>query len=95
MRPSQLDMRGMLAFLALWLLSQKPSSGRELAEEMGRRRGVRPNPGSIYPALKALRRKGLVRGEREGRSIVYTLTDRGRKELGLARKHFKRVFGDI
>ena len=88
-------MRGMLAFLALWLLSKRPSSGRELAEEMGRRRGVRPNPGTIYPALKGLRKRGLVRGQREGRAIVYTLTGRGRRELVLARRYFKRVFGDI
>lgn len=88
-------MRGMLAFLILWLLGKGPSSGQELAGEIGRRKGARPNPGTIYPALKALRNKGLIKGERKGRSIAYTLTDKGRGELGLARRHFRRVFGDI
>ena len=48
------DMRGMLSFLILFLLSKKPMCGSELAKEIGKRKGETPSPGTIYPALKAL-----------------------------------------
>ena len=41
------DMRGMLGFLILFLLSKKPMHGQEIAEEIARREGERPSPGSI------------------------------------------------
>ena len=94
-RPRYLDMRGMLAFLLLWLLSQRPSNGQELAAEIGKRKGSRPNPGTIYPALKGLKKAGLIEGERSGRTVTYTLTEKGRGELKLAREYFKRVFRDV
>jgi DNA-binding PadR family transcriptional regulator len=34
------DMRGMLGFLILFLLSKKPIHGQELATEIGNRKGV-------------------------------------------------------
>jgi len=43
------DMRGMLGFLILFLLSKKPMHGQELAEEIARRKGEKPSPGTIYP----------------------------------------------
>lgn len=44
------DMRGMLGFLILFLLSKKSMHGQELAEEIARRKGEKPRPGTIYPA---------------------------------------------
>ena len=52
------DMRGMLSFMILWLLSDRSMYGQELAEEIGKRKGEKPNPGTIYPALKELTIKG-------------------------------------
>ena len=46
------DMRGLLSFLILFLLSKKPMHGQEIANELERRKGIRPSPGTIYPALK-------------------------------------------
>ena len=43
------DMRGMLGFLILFLLSKKPMHGQELADEITRRKGEKPSPGTIYP----------------------------------------------
>ena len=48
------DMRGMLSFQILWLLSKRSMHGEELAREIGARRGEKPKPGSLYPALKEL-----------------------------------------
>ncbi len=39
----------------------------------------RPTPGTIFPALKSLRELNFISAdEKEGKAIVYTLTERGR-----------------
>src|SRR5580700_4832215 len=63
---SACDMRGMLSFMILWLLSKRPMYGQELAAEIGKRRGEKPNPGTIYPALKDLASRGMIRAHLEG-----------------------------
>jgi PadR family transcriptional regulator PadR len=89
------DMRGMLSFTILWLLSIRPMYGQELATEIGKRRGDKPNPGTIYPALKDLSSRGMIKAHLEGRNNVYELTDTGRKSLDKALKYFDKAFGDI
>ena len=75
------DMRGMLSFMILWLLSTRPMYGQELANEIGNRRGDKPNPGTIYPALKELSGRGMIKGHLEGRNTVYELTATGKTSL--------------
>jgi len=89
------DMRGMLSFYILWLLSKKPMHGDHLAEEIGKKRGEKPKAGTIYPALKDLKSKGLIKGEKKGKIIVYSLTPDGKKAVKYAREYFCRCFGDI
>lgn len=89
------DMRGMLSFMILWLLSKRPMYGQELASEIGKRRGEKPNPGTIYPALKELAAKGMVEAHQEGRNSVYRLTRKGKVGLRDALKYFRRAFGEI
>ncbi|MBM5805957.1 MAG: PadR family transcriptional regulator [Candidatus Verstraetearchaeota archaeon] len=88
-------MRGMLSFMILWLLTKEPMHGQRIAEEIARRRGVKPTPGTIYPALKDLAEKGLIRGEREGKLTVYRLTSKGRAGIEEACEYFCRVFSEI
>ena len=89
------DMRGMLSFLILFLLSKKPMHGQELACEIGKRKGEKPSPGTIYPALKALRENGLIREKGEGRTITYELTADGKRGLAGAKRIFCQTFRDI
>ena len=89
------DMRGMLSFLMLYLLSRKPMHGQEIADELERRKGERPSPGTIYPALKGLRESGLVSEKKEGKKITYALTPEGRQTLKEAKRHFCRTFMGI
>ncbi len=89
------DMRGMLSFMILWLLSGRPMYGQELAEEIGKRKGEKPNPGTIYPALKELSVKGQVEVRTEGRTTIYELTREGRMTLSRAQEFFVRAYGDI
>ncbi len=89
------DMRGMLSFTILWLLSNRAMYGQELATEIGKRRGGKPNPGTIYPALKDLAKNGLIEARIEGRNSVYRLTREGTLSLAKSKKYFERAFGDI
>jgi len=89
------DMRGMLSFRILWLLTKKPMHGQEIAKEIGARRGRKPNPGTIYPALEDLRKRGLVKKESEGRKTIYSLTAEGRKGIKESCRYFCAEFSEI
>jgi PadR family transcriptional regulator PadR len=93
--PDCCDMRGMLSFMVLWLLLKRDMYGQEIAEEMWRRRGTRPNPGTIYPALSELEARGLVTSRQDGRRKVYSLTEEGRAGAVEACEYFCRAYGDI
>jgi PadR family transcriptional regulator PadR len=86
------DMRGMLGFLILFLLSKQSMHGQELADEISKRKGEKPSPGTIYPALKSLREIGFISEEKEGKTIVYNLTDKGKVALRNAKRRFARTF---
>ncbi len=88
-------MRGMLSFQILWLLSKKPMHGEQLANEIGKRRGEKPKAGTIYPALKDLKKKGLIKGSKKGKIIVYSLTPDGKAAVKVARDYFCRSFADV
>jgi DNA-binding PadR family transcriptional regulator len=85
----------MLSFLILWLLSKKPMYGDEIASEIGRMKGGKPTPGTIYPALKQLKEAGAVTTKKEGRKVIYSLTEKGRKGSLEAINYFCRAFGEI
>lgn len=89
------DMRGMLSFMILFLLSRRSMYGQELAEEIGRRKGEKPNPGTIYPALKDLTTRRLVTVRSKGRMTIYSLTKNGRSTLKRAQEYFVRAYGDV
>jgi len=85
----------MLSFQILWELSKKPMNGQELARRIAERRGSRPTPGTIYPALRDLAVRKLIDGTSDGKQVVYTLTETGKQGLVEARRYFYHAFGDI
>jgi PadR family transcriptional regulator, regulatory protein PadR len=92
-------MRGMLGFLILFLLSKEPMHGQALADEIAKRKGEKPSPGTIYPALKNLREAGFIKEKEEeenknndSKIIVYSLTPRGVGALKIAKRRFTRTF---
>lgn len=93
--PECCDMRGLLSFMILWLLSKKPMYGQEIAGEIAKRKGEKPNPGTIYPALKNLAESGLISCKSEGRVCIYALTRKGRRGLNEACDYFCQAFGEI
>ncbi len=89
------DMRGMLSFLILFLLSKKNMNGQQIAEEIAERKGSWPSPGTIYPALKGLRLLGLVKEKKSGKTVTYTLTEQGRETLRIAKRKFCQTFKGV
>jgi DNA-binding PadR family transcriptional regulator len=90
--PNCCDMRGMLSFMILWLLSKKSMYGQEIAKEIGKRKGAKPNPGTIYPALKELKKRRLIESEKTGRLTTYQITENGKKGFQVASEYFFRAF---
>jgi PadR family transcriptional regulator, regulatory protein PadR len=88
-------MRGLLSFQILFLLSKRPMHGEELAKEIEKRRGDKPKAGTIYPALKELSANRLIKGEKDGKIIVYSITKEGKESFRHALKYFVRSFGDM
>jgi DNA-binding PadR family transcriptional regulator len=76
-----LELKGFLSFLILHELNLKSLCGDELSKAIGKRRNCTLTPGTIYPALKRLRRKKLIAHKRQGRKNVYSLTDSGSREI--------------
>ncbi len=89
------DMRGLLSFQILWLLSKKRMCGEELAREIERRRGDKPKAGTLYPALRELKENGMIMGSKNGISITYSLTPAGKKAVRKSVGYFCRAFKDI
>ena len=78
--------RGLLRFLVLKMLSEKPLSGTEIIEQIETQTGSwKPSPGSIYPLLAWLVKKGftkeLPRDEMGFKRYVFT--EKGKKFLEL------------
>jgi len=86
------DMKGYLSFLVLWLLNKQSMTGAEIALELEKRRGTRPSPGTIYPALKDLKTKGLITANKDKK---YSLTKKGKEELESGLMLFTSMFCDF
>lgn len=93
--PECCDMRGMLSFLILHILSKKTMYGTEIAEEIARRKADKPNPGTLYPTLKDLEAKGLVESSKKGNTRFYKLTPAGKEGLARAKDFFIQAYADI
>ncbi len=87
-----LELKGFLSFLILHEISLRRLCGEDLAKKIGKRKGSTLTPGTIYPALKKLRNKRLVRYRRDGRKKFYELTEAGEKELDILYKLFSKYF---
>ncbi|MBI2655294.1 PadR family transcriptional regulator [Candidatus Woesearchaeota archaeon] len=90
------DMRGFLSFIVLRLISKKNMSGDELRDELAKRKGHKPSPGTIYPVLKALSENGFIQEIKSaGKIKQYRLTKNGIKELEIATRKFCEIFYDM
>ena len=85
-------MKGFLTYFILWDLSKKSMNGAEITKALEKRKGTKPSPGTIYPALKELRKKGFIEADD---NKVYSLTKKCKEELSSACKIFCQIFYDM
>jgi PadR family transcriptional regulator, regulatory protein PadR len=75
-----------------------PIFGLGMAEELGRH-GYRISPGTLYPLLQGLEKRGYLRSKelRNGRSVrkEYRATPLGRKALKAMKIKVGELFGEI
>ncbi|MFH1332191.1 MAG: PadR family transcriptional regulator [archaeon] len=93
--PEFLDLRGFLSFHILHELKKGKRCGDDLALSIGSRKGTKLTPGTIYPALKKLKKHQLVVYKKDGRKKIYELTKKGEKEYLITKKIVKNVFKGV
>jgi DNA-binding PadR family transcriptional regulator len=71
--------KGFLKMFILRVIQERPSHGYEIIHEIEARTEGHwtPSPGSIYPALEHLEKKGYISGEESDRKKIYTITPTG------------------
>jgi DNA-binding PadR family transcriptional regulator len=91
--------KGFLSYGVLSILGHTPMSGSELMEEIEKRTGWRPSPGSIYPYLAKLKEGNFIEeAESEAGLKRFALTEKGKgllKEYERERGVFGRKFHSI
>jgi PadR family transcriptional regulator PadR len=89
---------GLIRLHILHHAAKAPVFGLWFIEELGRH-GYKLSPGTLYPLLHGLERKGYLRStsERSGRSVrrMYQATALGRKALAAARQKVSELFGEL
>jgi DNA-binding PadR family transcriptional regulator len=72
--------RGLLRYLSLKLLMEKPVSGSEIVDKIEEYTDWRPSPGSIYPLLSHMQEIGFIRLHEDKDPTIkrFELTEKGR-----------------
>lgn len=73
--------RGEMKYEILECLMQGPRHGYDIMLEIESKTGMRPSPGSIYPALQMLEDGDYIRGQERDGKRTYEITDKGRELL--------------
>jgi len=89
---------GMIRLHILYHASKEPIFGLGIIEELARH-GYKLSPGTLYPILHGMERKGYLRSteERKGRQArrLYRATPAGRKALKSAKEKVRELVGEI
>lgn len=87
---------GLVRLHVLHHAGQHPVYGQWMIDELARH-GYRLSPGTLYPMLSKMERDGYLTSqtERDGRTSrkFYTITDKGREGLALARVRLRELKG--
>lgn len=89
---------GALQMQLLWLLSKKPAHGYELMKTLNAIKKTKVTQSTLYPALSALEKKGLVQsGKASGArgKKVYSLTGSGKRVMKQNCAEFVGIFKGI
>lgn len=70
-----------LDILVLRATRKKGLSGVQITKYLEKKVGWKPSPGSIYPLLKKLSKKGFLDSKKKKNKKIYTLTDKGEEYM--------------
>lgn len=89
---------GLIRLHVLHHAAEEPIFGLGMLEELARH-GYRISPGTLYPILHGLEKKGYLRSteQRNGKSLrkVYRATRLGKKALAAARNKVSELFQEL
>lgn len=89
---------GLIRLHVLHHAAKEPVYGTWIIEELGRH-GYSLSPGTLYPMLHGLERKGFLRSrkERAGKRTrrFYKITPQGQAALNDAKEKVKELFGEL
>lgn len=89
---------GLIRLHVLHHAAEGPVFGLGMIEELARH-GYRISPGSLYPLLQSLEKKGYLRSaeQRNGKSLrrVYRATALGRKALAASKSKVRELFHEL
>ncbi len=89
---------GLIRLHVLHHAAEEPIFGLGMIEEL-KRHGYRISPGTLYPLLHGLEKKGYLRSteKRNGKSLrkVYQATPLGRKALKSAKNKVRELFHEL
>ena len=89
---------GMIRLHILHHAEHEAIFGPGMAEELARH-GYKISPGTLYPILHGLEKRGYLKSEerRSGRSIrrLYKITASGRRALKTAKLRVRELFGEL
>ncbi len=89
---------GMIRLHILYHAAEKPLFGLGIAEELARH-GYKISPGTLYPLLHGLEKKGYItateRRDGKSRRKVYRATPLGRKALAAAKDRVREFIGEL
>ncbi|MBY4734506.1 PadR family transcriptional regulator [Cupriavidus pauculus] len=89
---------GLIRLHVLHHAAHEPIYGLAMMEELGRH-GYKLSPGTLYPLLHGLEKKGYMKStlERDGRSgrRVYRITPAGRRALAAGKAKVRELFGEL
>jgi len=89
---------GLMRLHILHHAAEEPIFGLGMLEELGRH-GYRISPGTLYPLLHGLEKKGYIKATelRNGKSLrrVYRATPLGRKALAAAKLKVREFIGEL
>lgn len=89
---------GIIRLHILYHAAEGPIFGLGIIEELGRH-GYKLSPGTLYPVLHGMEKKGYLRSETKEASgryrRVYRITSKGKKALWGAKEKVQELFGEL
>lgn len=91
-----MEIKGYLKIIVLKLLYQKDLTGYGLINDIKNKTGFwKPSPGSIYPLMNELSKKGLVKVKQVKNQKVYSITLKGKKVFDRLKSEREKVIENI